>query len=65
MADATLAMWEEKLKNLRKVTSVRSLNKEMHAPSPEPAVRVRAYRNGVCKSPVLVIGSTIHSVSFQ
>ena len=66
-ADATLAMWEDQLKRLRKITSVRSLNKEIQAAQSESAVRIRAYKNGegVRKQPVLVIGSTIASVSFE
>ncbi len=37
-ADATLAMWEDQLKRLRKITSVRSLNKEIQAAQSESAV---------------------------
>ena len=66
-ADATLAMWEDQLKRLRKITSVRSLNKEIQAAQSESAVRIRAYKNGeaVRKQSVLVIGSTIASLSFE
>jgi hypothetical protein len=56
------------MKRLRKITSLRSLNKEIKAAQCEPAVRIRAYRNGEGirdKPPVLVIGSTIDSVSFE
>lgn len=64
-ADLTLAMWDSQLKRLRKITSVRSLNKEIQAAQSRPAVRIRAYKNGegVRKPPAIVIGSTIDSVS--
>ena len=60
-------MWEDQMKRLRKITSLRSLNKEIKAAQCEPAVRIRAYRNGegIRDKPVLVIGSTIDSVSFE
>lgn len=63
-ADATLAMWEDQLKRLRKITSVRSLNKEIQAAQSVSAVRIRAYKNGdsIRKEPVLIIGSTLDSV---
>lgn len=65
-ANATLTMWEDQLKRLRKIKNVRSLNKEIQAAQSEPAVRIRAFKNGegIRKQPVLVVGSTIDSVMY-
>ena len=64
-AEATVGMWEEQLSRLRKVSTLRSLNKQIQAAQSVPAVRIRAYRNGEGShgEPVLVIGATIDSVS--
>lgn len=66
-AEATLGMWEEQLKRLKKVTSIRSLHKEIQAAQSVPAVRIRAYKNGggSRSEPVLVIGSSIDSVRIK
>ncbi|XP_028410798.1 doublecortin domain-containing protein 1-like isoform X3 [Dendronephthya gigantea] len=66
-ANATLAMWEDQLKRLRKIKNFRSLNKEIQAAQSQPAVRIRAFKNGegIRKEAVLVVGSTIDSLLDQ